>query len=62
MTRTETIAFVGIGLTFLSLLKAAPQSDETPPQWVPTQPWAGAGTDPFGKSYTVTGRARRGGL
>jgi hypothetical protein len=64
MTKTEMLAFLGIGLTLYTLLKAK-NSDATVKlvvQRPQTQHWAGAGTDPFGTSYTVPGRAARGGL
>jgi hypothetical protein len=61
MSKTETLAFIGIGLTIVSLMRTQ-QAPAAPSQRPQTQKWAGAGTDPFGASYTVTARAQRSGL
>lgn len=63
MTKMELIALAGVGATLFAIYK-----NNNPTVIVTTNPpaknkgWAGAGTDPFGTSYTVTGRAARGGL
>lgn len=63
MTTMEKIALAGVAATFFAIYK-----NNAPTVVVTTNPpqkrkgWAGAGTDPFGTSYTVTGRAARGGL
>lgn len=63
MTKTELLAVAGLGATLFAIYKT-----KQPTIVVNTNPprrktkWAGAGTDPFGTSYTVPGRAVRGGL
>ena len=62
MTRSEGIAFAGIGVTLFALWKSKPATIQIIAEPAQTQKWAGAGTDPFGHSYTVTGKIARGGL
>lgn len=54
MTKLSLI-IIGLGL----VMKSQPKQVRVATQ---TQKWSGAGTDPFGTSYTVPGRAQRGGL
>jgi hypothetical protein len=64
MTRAEIIALAGLGATLYALWKSGNMTTKTPAVATPkrTRKWAGSGTDPFDTSYTVTGRAIRGGL
>lgn len=63
MTKAELLAVAGLGATLFAIYKTKqPTIVVTTNQQQPKRKWAGAGTDPFGTSYNVTGRAARGGL
>jgi hypothetical protein len=63
MSKTELLAVAGLGATLFAIYKTKqPTIVVTSQQARPNKGWSGAGVDPFGVSYTVTGRAARGGL
>jgi hypothetical protein len=59
MTATEKQVLITVAVAFIfwRIKPAAELASDTP-----SQIWAGAGTDPFGVSYTVSERVARGGL